>query len=69
MHLYASLHLRANVLPLFTAFNRFIEVAHALFNIVSEHVFFVDLLTTPLVDLVANLGQQAFHALISGIGV
>jgi hypothetical protein len=46
----------ANDLPLLAAVDTLLKISHALFNVASQHVIFVDLNSTLLDDLVADLG-------------
>ena len=59
-----SLSLGADLSPLLAAVNTLIQVPHALLNIVTKHVFLVDLGAAPLNDLVADLGQKPLHPLL-----
>ena len=59
----ALLNLCADLLPLLAAFDALVEVSHALFNVTAKHVLAVDFAAASLVDLVADLGQEALHAL------
>ena len=46
----------ADLFPLATAVNALVKVTHAFLDVTAEHVLLVNLLTAPLVDLVADLG-------------
>lgn len=48
----------ANILPLHAAVNRLLEVIHALLDLVSEHVFDVDLLSASVDDLIGDLDKK-----------
>jgi hypothetical protein len=45
----------ANDLPLLTAVNRLLEILHALLDLVTEHVFDVDLFSASIDDLIGDL--------------
>jgi hypothetical protein len=45
----------ANDLPLLTAVNRLLEIFHALLDLVTEHVFDVDLFSASIDDLIGDL--------------
>jgi len=62
-----ALNLVADLLPLLAALNALVKVTHALLDITAKHVLAINLLSASLVDLVANLGQKALHALGSSI--
>ena len=53
----------AYLLPLLAAVDTLLEVSHALLDIAVEHVFLADSCTATLDDLVADFGQETFHAL------
>lgn len=55
--------MEADFLPLLAAVDALLEVSHALLDIAVEHVLLADPCTTSLDDLVADLGQETFHAL------
>jgi len=54
----------ADDLPLLAALNALIKVLHALLDVVTKHIVFVDLGAAPLDDLIRDLGKQALHALV-----
>jgi len=62
-----ALNLVADLLPLLAALNALVKVTHALLDVTAKHVLAINLLSASLVDLVANLGQKALHALGSSI--
>lgn len=63
--LYHPLHLLRDFSVLVAALNAFIEVCDALFDISTKHVLCINLVTAALDDLVADLGQQTLHLLVS----
>jgi hypothetical protein len=58
------LMMQANDFPLLTALNGLLEVSHALLDLVTEHVFDVDLLPAPIDDLVGDLNKKRLHSLL-----
>jgi hypothetical protein len=52
-------------LPFLAAINRFLEVSHALLNLITEHVFDIDLLSATVDDLIRDLNQKRLHSFFS----
>jgi len=63
------LNLGADCFPLVATIDALIKVAHALFNIPTEHVFLVNLFAASGVDLIADLSQKTFHAVSCSVFV
>ena len=64
---YAFLDLSTDFLPLATTFNALIEVSHALLDVTAKHIFFINLASASLINLVADLGQQSLHSFRASI--